>query len=182
MVELMNYPDGEIIRKEIIDGTQEKKTPQQISSSIGHRTGMWGLDDLISYYQAIAFETAKAAEIKDKSSCKDPIVYKWVHKQGCCELCIRLYLMDGAGSQPILYKLSELERNGSNEGRKHSEWKPTIYPTHKGCNCSLSEYKEGYLWSPANQSFSLIDPEYKRQTALTRALIRVRINGKEHFL
>jgi hypothetical protein len=180
--ELDGYKEGELIKLEIIEGIKEKLTHRQIASNIGHKTGVWNLDGLVSYYQQVCWERATAAEIKKRNLGKDPDVYRWVHKSGCCEHCVRLYLTNGKGSEPIRYKLCELEANGSNEGRKPSEWLPTIFPTHKNCSCSLFEYSEGYLWNPATQRFDVIDPEYKRQTALKRPLIRVWIGGKEHYL
>jgi len=180
--EMLNYPEYDLIRMEIIDGSRDKKSPQQIASNIGHKTGIWNLEDIIYYYQQIAWDEAWVKEVKKRNDGRECYVYRWASKTGCCEFCIRLYLTDGVGSQPIIFKLSELEKNGSNELRSLSEWKPTLFPTHKYCSFHLFEYTNGYLWNKETQSFSIPDPEYKRQIALKRKLIRVIINGKEHYL
>jgi hypothetical protein len=180
--ELINYSEFELIKSIIIEGTKSKMLPQQISSDIGHKTGHWELINLVAYYQDIAWEEATVSEMKKKNLTIDPLVYKWVTKIGCCERCISLYLTDGLNSKPLLFKLSELEQNGSNESRIISQWKPTIYPTHIGCSCRIEELPVGYIWSQNEQAFSIPDPNYKIQTALKRKLIKVLINGKEHWL
>ena len=180
--ELLVYSCHDIMKHEIIEGFRKHLTPTKIASNIGHKTGHWGLDELIKYYQDLAWNEAKISEIKKTSAGGNPIVYKLVSKCGCCEHCSRLYLTNGAGSQPKLFKMSELEKNGSNESRLPVEWKATLSLTHKNCSCMLYEYSDAYLWNEDQQSFSTPDPNYERRKELKRKLIRVLINGKEHFI
>jgi hypothetical protein len=170
------------MKQEIIEGFREHLTPNMIASNIGYKTGHWGLDELINYYQDLVWNEARVTEIRKRNAGRDPIVYKLVSRRGCCEHCIRLYLTNGAGSQPILFKISELEKAGSNENKLASEWRATLSLTHKNCSCMLYEYSDAYLWNEDQQSFSTPDPDYKRKTELKRKLIRVLINGEEHFL
>lgn len=65
----------------------------------------------------------------------DSEVYKVVvNDNSLCEWCKKFYTENG---QPKLYKLSELQANGSNYGKPKSEWKPVIGATHVRCRCQL---------------------------------------------
>ncbi len=48
-----------------------------------------------------------------------------------CQHCNRLHL--GPDGQPRVFKLSELEANGSNFGRKVADWLPTVGAVHPHC-------------------------------------------------
>lgn len=67
----------------------------------------------------------------------DPIVYKQTFG-GVCNVCNRLY---NEGGKPKLYRLSELEANGTNIGVKQQNWKPVVGSTHVGCRCLLKRYQ-----------------------------------------
>ena len=57
-----------------------------------------------------------------------------------CPHCRKLYLnTDGT---PKLFKLSELEANGTNIGLKPSEWKATISQAHPRCRCLLQYFED----------------------------------------
>jgi hypothetical protein len=171
-----------IIRQEIIEDLNDGKTTKQIASDLGHKTGYWGFEDILNRLKATVFEEARVLDIKERNPTVDPHVFKWVSKNGCCSHCTRLYLTKGVTSEPKIFRLSELERNGSNEGKSEWDWKPTIYPTHDWCSCSIYQLPNGYLWNPDKQSFSTPDPEYKKKVAASRSLIRVWINGVEKWL
>lgn len=48
-----------------------------------------------------------------------------------CNHCRRLYV--GPDGAPRIFRLAELEANGSNVGRKVGEWRPVVGPTHPHC-------------------------------------------------
>jgi hypothetical protein len=168
---------------ELKQGIEQRKLVSQIVSEIGHKTGDWGrnFDRIIITASQDAFEHGRAAEIERKSIDSDPLVYKQP-KQGACKHCIRLYLTNGVGSEPIIFKLSVLRSNGSNIGRKVDEWKATIDAIHPHCRCALQEVPKGYKWNPETQSFSTPDEKYKEQTAAKRKLIPVQIGEKLFML
>ena len=66
----------------------------------------------------------------------DTQVYKKVVNDGSlCQWCRRFYMRkDGS---PIIYSLSELQANGTNEGKPKSAWKPVLGATHPHCRCQL---------------------------------------------
>jgi hypothetical protein len=170
----------EFLTKELKEGLEKRQTVSQIANAIAEKTGDWGrnFDRIIEYASQTAFEEGKAAEIQRQSPGTDPLVYKIVF-EGACKWCIHLYLTGGIGSQPKIFKLSELINNGNNIGRKQSEWKPVIGAVHPYCRCKLHKLPEGYIWNKETQSFSTPDPEYKQQTLAKRPLIKVIIGGRE---
>lgn len=50
-----------------------------------------------------------------------------------CPDCVRLHLTAGPGSPPRIFKLSELQANGTNVGKKRAAWKAVIGPVHPWC-------------------------------------------------
>jgi len=173
----------QFLADELAQGIAERKTVSQIAHAIAEKTGDWGrnFDRIIETASQNAFETGKAAEIERKSPDEDPLVYKQP-QQGACKHCIRLYLTDGWGSQPIIFKLSALRANGDNIGRKVADWKAVVGTVHPFCRCPLSEVPKGYLWNPEKLSFSTPDPNYRAEIAKKRPLIKVVIGGKEKYL
>jgi hypothetical protein len=173
----------EFLAQELKEGIDKRKTVTQIAHAIAEKTGDWGrnFDRIIETASQNAYEQGKVAEIQRRNPDRDPIVYK-MPQGNACKHCIRLYLINGIGSQPILFKLSELIANGSNIGRKVDEWKPTVDAIHPHCRCPLFEYQEGYLWNTKTQRFDTVDPEYKTKTAAKRPLIKVMIGDKTYYL
>lgn len=75
------------------------------------------------------------AAISGKAA-KDTLVYKEVVNDGnLCEWC-RSFYMNRDGT-PKIYKLQDLQKNGTNIGKPRSLWKPTVGPTHPRCRCQL---------------------------------------------
>lgn len=71
----------------------------------------------------------------------DPLVYKQVVMDDrLSPECRRLHLQEDG--TPRIYPLSELIKNGSNQGRPRSAWKITIGPTHPNCRCTLRPASE----------------------------------------
>lgn len=123
-----------LIKKELTQGVLDRQSVQQIVSNLGHKTGDWQRDwaRITETEMQNAFEEGRAAMIKRQNEGKDPLVFKDVFL-GACKHCIRLYLTHGIGSKPKIFKLSELEANGTNIGLKVDQWKPTISATHPFC-------------------------------------------------
>lgn len=164
-------------------GLEKRQTVSQIAHEIARKTGDWGrnFDRIIETSSHNAYEWGKVAELQRRNPEKDPVVYK-LPMDTACKHCIRLYLTNGHGSQPILFKLSELIANGSNIGRKVDEWKATVDAIHPHCRCPLFEYTGGYTWNPKTRKFDIPDPHYKIQTAAKRKLIPVVIGGRTYNL
>lgn len=94
------------------------------------------LGNSISYVSETALNQGKASEIKLKSNDEDPLVYKVpVGDEKTCSNCKRAYL--NSNGSPKIFRLSELEGNGTNIGLKPAEWKPTLGGIHNHCRCLL---------------------------------------------
>ena len=125
-----------------------------------------------------AYQEGRASGI-EKHTGKDALVYKDVFP-GACRHCIRLYLTDGIGSEPIIFKLSQLRENGTNIGRKAADWKATVGSVHPYCRCQLNEYDNRYDWNPETHSFSTLK---SRQSKIERkSKIKVTIGNKEFLV
>lgn len=59
-----------------------------------------------------------------------------------CKSCKKLYL--GSDGNPLIFKLTDLERNGTNFGRKVRDWLPVIGATHPWCQCQLLRIPQGW--------------------------------------
>lgn len=73
---------------------------------------------------------------------------------GNCRHCIRLYLTGGIGSQPKIFKISDLIANGDNIGVKVNDWKPVVSSTHPHCRCTLRSLPIGYKWDEEKEQFA----------------------------
>lgn len=124
----------QFLRDEISSGIADKKSVTEIAHTIAEKTGDWSRDfeRIVAYNSHLAFESGKAAMIQKNNEGKDPTVYKQPFDQAC-DHCIRLFLTNGVGSQPRLFKLSELIANGTNIGVKTKDWKATVSPIHPYC-------------------------------------------------
>lgn len=59
-----------------------------------------------------------------------------------CKHCKRLHI--GPDGHPRIFKLSELEANGTNVGRKASDWLPVVGTVHPHCQCQMIRIPEGW--------------------------------------
>lgn len=68
----------------------------------------------------------------------DSLVYKQIVDDSRTSVeCRSLHTIDGTGSNPRIYRLSELIANGTNVGKPRSQWKAVVSGTHPGCRCQL---------------------------------------------
>lgn len=124
------------IRQSILNEENNNRGKFRISKiveSIKDKFENWSsLDNSISYISESAFDEGKAVQIKEESNLDDPYVYKVpIEDERLCKSCRSAYLnKDGS---PRIFRLSELEANGSNIGLKPNEWKPTLGQLHLHC-------------------------------------------------
>lgn len=121
------------IQQGISEGVAKRKSVSKIISDIGHSLNEWKHDwgRIVETEMNNVFLQARATQIKEKRG-GDALVYKQPYITACRH-CIRLYLTKGLGSQPILFKLSQLEANGTNIGLKVQDWKSTLGSVHPYC-------------------------------------------------
>ena len=152
-----------VIKETAERAVENRKSIAQLKSDLGHKTGDWSRDfgRIADYIMHDAFEHGRAEAIKNTYK-DETLVYKSVYK-GACKHCIKLFLTNGIGSEPIIFKLSDLEKNGSNIGLKTNDWKPTISPIHPWCRCTLHRKPDGYKWNAKTQMYSDVDENWKRK-------------------
>jgi len=150
-----------VIRETAEEAVLKRKSIAQLKSDLGHATGDWSRDfeRIADFIMHAAYDRGRAEGYKEWYG-KDVEVYRSVYK-GACKKCIELYLTAGIGSEPIVFKLPELEANGTNIGLKQADWKPVLGSTHPFCRCTTFPKPVGYLWNPADQMYSTVDPNWK---------------------
>lgn len=161
-----------IVTDESVKNIKNRGTISNLVSNLGHKTGDWARDfgRISDYVMHQAFEEGRAAQIKTQFGVES-IVYKKVF-QSACKSCVKLYLTDGFGSKPKVFKLTELQNNGTNIGRKVAEWKPVIGPTHPWCRCMLVYIDPNYEWDDETKDFNK-PKQFERKVERTS---RVRVN------
>lgn len=157
------------LSQELMEGYIDKKTVSEIAHSIAEKTQDWSrdFDRIIAYNSHKALEEGKAAMI-ERDGGADVLVYKQVY-EGACKHCVEKYLTNGIGSQPRIFKLSQLRANGNNIGRKVADWLATLGPLHSYCRCRLFRAPKNAKWT--GKSFDK-EPEKPK-----RAPIKVWIQG-----
>ncbi len=145
-------------------------------SALGRKTEDWSRDfgRISDYVLHSAFDQGRAAGIEREKG-KDALVYKDVYP-GACRHCISHFLTAGIGSQPKIFKLSTLQANGTNVGKKVDNWLPVIGPLHPWCRCTLADVPEGYDWDPSTRSFSTPSTDYERKVQ-RKSKIKVQVGA-----
>lgn len=165
------------ISEETQKGVEYRKSVQSIVSDLGKRVGTWQHDwnRIVDTEMNNIFQAGRAEVFREIGG-EDTLVYKTVYPQACRH-CIRLYLKGGIGSEPIVYKLSDLIKNGTNIGKKVAEWKAVVGSTHPFCRCTLKRVPKGYIWSKEKQDF-VIPKNFERRVIRT-SKIKMKVGDKE---
>jgi len=164
-----------VIRGEIKRGVVDRKSIQGIISGIATKLEDWKKDwgRLVETEMQDIYNRGRLRTFLEDFG-EDALVYKETY-EGACRHCIKLHLTAGIGSQPILYKISELIANGTNIGRKVKEWKATVGPVHPWCRCDLKHVPKGTKWNPETGRF-----EYPKDVKPKRkAKVKIFVGDKE---
>jgi hypothetical protein len=142
-----------VIREEVERGIKDRDSLANIVSNIGKRTGDWQRDmgRIVDTEMNNIMQEGRAAQVKREKG-KEARVYKDVYEKAC-RFCIKFYLTNGIGSQPKIFKLSELEANGTNIGKKQADWVPTLGGVHPWCRCNLYNLLPGQEWDEERGEF-----------------------------
>ena len=99
------------------------------------------LKDSIAYVSESSLNAGKIEEIKNKTdNNKDIFITKVpILDERLCSACRKAYL--NSDGTPKIFKLSELEANGTNIGKKQKDWLPTLGMMHPSCRCLLQEFE-----------------------------------------
>ncbi|HMV01663.1 MAG TPA: hypothetical protein PLJ37_00915 [Chitinophagales bacterium] len=158
----------EQIKPIITAGIEERRTVYQIASDLREKTQ----DNFRDWKRVSVNEVATAMNLgevdaivernKGKSA-NEIYVFKRVNQDAAlCPSCKKAYLVDGT-QIPKVFKLSELQANGTNYGKKASEYLPTITPLHINCRCALVEIPPGWSFNEEGQMIYK-GPNYNQYT------------------
>lgn len=173
------------LRKEMLEGTFEKRSVKKITSNLANQMNDWQRDwgRIVETESQDIYNLGRAEIMMEEDP--DPLVYFDVFP-GACRHCIRLYLTGGIGSQPRVFRLSELMANGTNYGVKSKDWKATIHPVHPFCFNSpstkiftiegwknISEIRYGDLVLTHKNRFRKVLKTYKREVSGSEEIYNV---------
>lgn len=120
------------IRTKTAENIHNRQTVKQLASDLKWMSEDWGRDwDRIAVTEKHnAMQRGLADHYRDRYGA-DSLVAKR-SMPDACQHCKRVYL-DPFG-QPRIFKLSTLEANGTNVGRKANDWKAVVGPVHPHCH------------------------------------------------
>ena len=174
-----------VLKKELLDGTFEKRSVKKITSNLANQMNDWNRDwgRIVETESQDIYNLGRAEIFMEEDP--DPLVYFDVFP-GACRHCIRLYLKGGIGREPKVFHLSELMANGTNYGVKSKDWKATIHPVHPFCFNSpstkiftiegwknISEIKYGDLVLTHKNRFRKVLKTYKREVSGSEEIYNV---------
>lgn len=178
---LHNQTQEQFIREELEEGFLNRKSLREISNTLHHKSKDWqrDFDRIVEYQMNTAYQEGKVAWLEKANEGEEVEVYKRVF-HSACKHCLSLYTTSGYLSEPRIFKTSDLRLNGTNIGRKTSEWKPVIGSTHPFCRCLIFQYPKGFLWNKETQFFDIPIKQEKREILKKpREKIRIKVGGQE---
>lgn len=171
----------QIVKEEIEKGVLGRDSISNISNEIGKRTGQWNKDlqRIVDTEYNNIFQEGRAQEIMDEEGA-NALVFKEVYPLACRH-CVSAYLTNGIGSKPKVFKLQELIDNGTNVGKKVSDWKPVISSMHPHCRCNLKHLPPNQEWDEENKRFKIKKYDAEKDSP-TQARIKIQVNNKTFFV
>jgi hypothetical protein len=154
----------QVLQKETSEGAKNRKTHKEIASAIRQtiKDPARDIDRIIDHVMHEAHDYGRAYSILRRTGPEAKVWFSVL--ADACDECVRIYLKNGAQSEPKVFKLSEVIANGNNIGRKRKDWKPVLGPVHPYCRCQSNEYKDKYVWNSDLQMFVPPKVERKRRS------------------
>lgn len=117
---------------EVLENIQTRGSIGELKSNLGHLQEDWHRDweRVAATEKHNAMQHGMASHLRKEYG--DDV---WVAKRAmgdACRHCVRLHV--GPDGHPRIFKLSELEANGTNVGRKAADWLPVVGATHPHCH------------------------------------------------
>lgn len=122
------------VKKGVSENLARRGTLSQLATKLGQGKEGWTRD----WRRVARTETQEAmsqgaADAVEEAHGPEAYVYK-LCAPSACPRCVALYV--GPVGEPRIFKLSQLQANGSNAGRKAADWLATVGPIHVHCACS----------------------------------------------
>lgn len=168
----------QFIRQNILNETASRESRKNIARKIAGLTGDWSrnFEKSVQYISHTALNEGRLAMVERRAQeeGRPPRVYFQVQIDAC-DHCKKAYLKKGG--EPKLFTVSELQRNGTNIGRKQKDWLPTISALHPHCRCLLTEYIEGSIWDGVRFTIPKDSP-----STIIRPKIRIVVDNQEYYV
>jgi hypothetical protein len=130
------------IRTKTAENLVRRESVKQLKSDLGWASKDWARDwDRIAITEKHTAMQRGLADHYARRFGPDTRVAKRP-MPNACEHCKRLHL--GPDGQPRIFKLSDLEANGTNFRRRASDWLPVVGATHPHCQCQLVRVPAGW--------------------------------------
>lgn len=169
-----------VLKKEMSEAVVNKKALTSIISEIGHKTEDWNKDwgRIVDTEMNNIFQSGRSQSIIEREG-EDAEVYK-LPQDDACRHCIRLYLTNGVGSQPKIFKMKDMIAFGTNVGRKVADWKPVVGSVHSHCRCILINIPKGQKWNQDKGVFEY--PKEIEHKVKRKSKIKVEIGDKKFLV
>lgn len=157
----------ENIREVVAENIDEREGWRRIVTKLGDETDDWARDlgrIAATEKQNAMLEGQSRAMKKRRGRASGDVRVAKQPNPDACKHCLRLYT---EGGKPKIFWLAELERNGTNVGRKAADWLPTVGPVHPWCACELIEVPEGWGF---DEEGSLVPEALSRSAMLETSL------------
>jgi len=130
------------IRTATAESVARRETAAQLKSTLGWETKDWARDwDRIAITELHNVKERGAADTIAKRHGSGQRVAK-LTMPDACDHCKRLHI--GPDGQPRIFKLSDLEKNGTNFKQKAANWKAVVGAVHPHCQCTLIRVPDGW--------------------------------------
>lgn len=158
----------EDIRTEVSQGIAARRTVKDIKSAIGHKTADWtrDLDRIAATEVSVAMNEGLAAQVHSEHGADAEVAVR--SRRGCCDQCQAAY--KGADGAPIIFRLTDLQQNGTNVGKKRPEQKPVVPPYHPNCACTLVHVPRGHGFNEDNRMTPLGKKGIRPHLATTKSM------------
>lgn len=128
--------------QEVIQNVETRGTSQDLKTALGNMAGDWkrNWNRVAVTEKHDVMQSGLAMHISSTSGTDARVAIRAM--PDACKHCKRLH--NGPDGVPRIFKLVDLEANGSNVGRKAADWLPGVGPVHPHCQCQLFEIPEGW--------------------------------------
>jgi DNA topoisomerase IB len=130
------------IRTATAENIVKRETVKQLKTDLGWKTRDWARDwDRIAVTEK---QTAMQEGVADgirKEHGGEAYVSK-IPQPDACKYCLKLHI--GPDGHPRIFKLSTLEANGTNFGKKAADWQAVVGTVHPHCQCQLVRVPKGW--------------------------------------
>lgn len=150
----LQVAERNLIKDKVAQAILNQQTRGQLVSELGHATEDWKRDwQRLAHtelwnakLQGEVITILQGGSIYSNTKRGDTNVFRRP-APNACNHCKRLYL-DSDGVTPKVFTLSYLIQNGTNVGKKVSDWQPITGTTHPNCTCPIAVLPDGFGFDP----------------------------------